>query len=95
MKKLFKSIFNKKKNTAEENFIEKEKSDAVEFAIWLRDNFSPLDSAKKGGKFLHKSCWRRDFSDEILGVDTIYDEFCSTWKIGVINNKLFQNANKD
>lgn len=53
--------------------------DAIEFAIWLRDNFSPM-SAQRGGKWLHKRYWRRDFTEEIIDVDTLYKEWHGNYR---------------
>jgi hypothetical protein len=53
--------------------------DAIEFAIWLRDNFSPM-SAQRCGKWLHKRYWRRDFTDEIIDVDTLYKEWYGNYR---------------
>ena len=53
--------------------------DAIEFAIWLRDNFSPM-SDQRGGKWLHKRYWRRDFTDEIIDVDTLYKEWYGNYR---------------
>ena len=53
--------------------------DAIEFAIWLRDNFSTM-SAQRGGKWLHKRYWRRDFTDEVVDVDTLYKEWLSNYR---------------
>jgi len=47
--------------------------------IWLRDNFSPM-SAQRGGKWLHKRYWRRDFTDEIIDVDTLYKEWYGNYR---------------
>ena len=53
--------------------------DAIEFAIWLRDNFSTM-SAQRGGKWLHKRYWRRDFTDEVVDVDTLYRDWLSNYR---------------
>lgn len=53
--------------------------DMIEFVAWLRDNFSPLSSKIPSSiytqNWLPKGRWRRDFTDEILGVEQLLEEF--------------------
>ncbi len=45
--------------------------EAIEFAIWLRDNYS-TDADKRP---LHKRTWRKDFSTELFDIGELYEIF--------------------
>jgi len=46
----------------------------IDFAKWLQDNYSTND--KQGSnKPLPKGYWRKDFTDDVYKIETVWDEY--------------------